>query len=59
VRKEFELQYQPSTNLVSGLWPHLRREALIHWRHPELGLLPSDRIISFAEGTGMIIPIGQ
>jgi EAL domain-containing protein (putative c-di-GMP-specific phosphodiesterase class I) len=59
VRKEFELQYQPSTNLVSGLWPHLWRRSADPLAVSKLGLLLSDRIISFAEGTGMIIPIGQ
>jgi len=56
-RSELFLVYQPQFDIrtyeIAGL------EALLRWRHPELGLiLPSD-FIGLAESTGLIIPIGE
>jgi len=51
------LHYQPkiraSTGEIIGL------EALIRWRHPELGMVPPGSFIKLAEDTGLIIPIGN
>jgi len=54
---EFELHYQPIVQLqgparVAGF------EALVRWRHPQLGLLAPGNFVPVAEETGQITPIG-
>ncbi len=55
-RGEFELVYQPLFDLRTGEITKL--EALLRWRHPELGLVPPSTFIPVAEEGGLIGEIG-
>lgn len=56
-RQEFELYYQPTVNLESGMINGA--EALLRWRHPAWGMLLPDRFVQIAEDCGLIVPIGR
>jgi diguanylate cyclase (GGDEF)-like protein len=56
-RGEFILHYQPivdaRTRAVSAV------EAVMVWNHPQKGVLPASRFIDIADGTGLIVPLGE
>ena len=55
-RNELDLHYQPKVDLASGKVNSV--EALVRWRHPEMGMIPPDEFIPIAEKTGLIISLG-
>ncbi|WP_153108813.1 putative bifunctional diguanylate cyclase/phosphodiesterase [Propionivibrio limicola] len=54
---QFVLHYQPQINIASG--ELIGAEALIRWKHPDLGVVSPGRFIPVAEETGLIIEIGD
>ncbi|MFP5347412.1 MAG: EAL domain-containing protein [Actinomycetes bacterium] len=56
-RGELEVHYQPIIDLDTGRVT--AGEALLRWRHPDLGLLTAGRFISIAESAGLMGPIGD
>ena len=59
---EIFLLYQPILSLADGQLAEARLigfEALVRWRHPELGFIGPDRFIPIAEETGQILPLGR
>src|SRR4051812_36140494 len=54
---ELRVYYQPKVLLETGGITDM--EALVHWEHPERGLLRSAEFVPLLEETGLIIPTGQ
>ncbi len=55
--EEFFVEYQPIVDL--GSRSLLGVEALVRWRHPQLGVLMPDRFIQIAEECGQIVKLGR
>jgi diguanylate cyclase (GGDEF)-like protein/PAS domain S-box-containing protein len=53
---ELAIHYQPIFDFRSGAITGM--EALLRWRHPQLGAVPPATFIPLAEATGMMIPVG-
>lgn len=56
-KNEFTLCYQPQVELKTGTI--IGMEALVRWRHPELGLILPMQFIPLTEETGLIASLGQ
>ncbi|MBK7616700.1 MAG: EAL domain-containing protein [Burkholderiales bacterium] len=55
-REEFELHYQCVVNVARRRVDSV--EALIRWRHPELGLVSPAEFVPLLERSGVIVPTG-
>src|SRR5690606_2858128 len=56
-RGELELHYQPVVDVKRRVVTSA--EALLRWRHPELGMIAPAEFIPVAEDMGLIVDIGQ
>jgi diguanylate cyclase (GGDEF)-like protein/PAS domain S-box-containing protein len=56
-RRELFVQYQPLFSLADGRIAGA--EALVRWRHPDLGIISPARFIPIAEDSGLIVEIGE
>jgi len=56
-REEFLLHYQPQLDIISK--EVIGVEALVRWRHNELGMVSPGEFIPLAEETGLIIEIDE
>ena len=56
---EFEVYYQPIYDISSGTPKLMSAEALIRWRHPELGLLTPSKFIPLFERNGKIYDVDK
>jgi diguanylate cyclase (GGDEF)-like protein/PAS domain S-box-containing protein len=54
---QLSMDYQPVIDLRTGQVSSL--EALMRWRHPELGLVPPSQFIPVADGCGLTVEFGN
>lgn len=56
-RDQLRIYYQARHDLATGRVTGM--EALLHWEHPDIGVIPPSRFLPVAEESGVIIPIGR
>ncbi|OJX78240.1 EAL domain-containing protein [Magnetospirillum sp. 64-120] len=54
---QFLLHYQPIYDVKTGR--AVAVEALLRWRHPEVGVVAPNQFLAVAEETGLLVPIGN
>jgi diguanylate cyclase (GGDEF)-like protein len=56
-RDEIEVHYQPIVRLKDGAVAGF--EALLRWRHPQIGAIPPDEFVAHAERSELIVNLGR
>ncbi|MDY0012665.1 MAG: EAL domain-containing protein [Rhodocyclaceae bacterium] len=56
-RQELEVHFVPEWRAAHPQVP--AAEALLRWRHPDLGLIPTRRLLPLAKESGLIVPLGE
>jgi EAL domain-containing protein (putative c-di-GMP-specific phosphodiesterase class I) len=54
---ELVVHYQPKVVRTNSDWQVRTAEALVRWRHPQLGLLPPGEFLPMAERSGLIVGV--
>ncbi|MGH8574195.1 MAG: diguanylate cyclase domain-containing protein, partial [Gammaproteobacteria bacterium] len=54
---ELQVEHQPVVTLEDGRLVGV--EAVLSWRHPQLGVLPHERCVHVAEHTGVVYALGE
>ncbi len=54
---ELQLYYQPQVEVKTGRI--IGAEVILHWQHPELGILPPEQFMPLAEDIGLIVDLEE